>query len=179
MRSLSALSAGKRLGLVLGAVFVGLIAAVLICEAIGWPFLVGPLQRKLASALDRKIDFGSDTKAVRLKLLGSVRVRAARVEVGAPSWSSTPHTFLANDVALKLTYGDLWRVYRTGVLRIDDLEAERFDTQLERLADGRASWEFKPHQPSANGSVTDLPTFGRLRVGVGSLTRKKPICSAK
>lgn len=170
MRTLAPLSAGKRWALALGGLLIALFVAVLVCEAWGWPFLVEPLQRKLASTLERKVDLGSDHKAVQIKLLGSVRVRAARVEIGAPSWSSTPHTFLANDVALKLTYGDLWRVYRTGALRIDALEADRFDAQLERVADGRASWEFKAHQPSANGSVTDLPTFGRLRVGDGSLT---------
>ena len=147
-----------------------LLVGVLVCEALGWPFLVGPLQHKLASTLDRKIDFGSDNRPVQIRLLGSLRIRAARIEIGAPSWSSTSHTFLASDVALKLTYGDLWHVYRTGSLRIDALEADRFDAQLERVADGRASWEFKPHQPSANGSVTDVPTFGRLRVGDGSLT---------
>jgi len=87
MCSLSALSAGKRWGLVLGAVFVGLIAAVLVCEAPGWPFLVGPLQHKLASALDRKIDFGSDTQAVQIRLLGSVRVRAARKRANQSSSS--------------------------------------------------------------------------------------------
>jgi AsmA family protein len=68
MGPLSSQSAGKRLGLALGAVFVGLIAAILVCEALGWPFLVGPLQHKLASALDRKIDFGSDTQGVQIRL---------------------------------------------------------------------------------------------------------------
>jgi uncharacterized protein involved in outer membrane biogenesis len=170
MRSVSGLSTGKRVGLIMGGMLLAFVVGVLICEAIGWPFLVGPLQGKLASTLDRKVDFGADNAAVKIRLLGSVRIRAPRIEIGAPSWSSTPHTFLADGVALKLTYGDLWRAYRTGTLRIDALEAERFDTQLERLADGRASWEFKPHQPSATGSVTDLPTFGRLRVAAGSLT---------
>ena len=170
MSTLTASSLLRRLGLVLGGVLVTAIVAVLISEALGWPFLVGPLQRKLAATLDRKVDLGGRAGAVQIRLLGSVRVRASRIEIGAPPWSSAPHTFLASSVALNLTYGDLWRVYRTGSLRIDDLEAEEFDMQLERLADGRASWEFKPHQPSANGSVTDLPTFGRLRVASGTLT---------
>jgi uncharacterized protein involved in outer membrane biogenesis len=169
MGRLSTVSPGKRWGVIIGGLVVALLIGVLVCEALGWPFLVGPLQHKLASTLDRNIDFGSGSRAVQIRLLGSIRIRTARVEIGAPSWSRTAHTFLAEGVTLKLTYADLWHVYRTGALRIDDLEADRFDTQLERLADGRASWEFKPHQPSANGSVTDLPTFGRLRVGVGSL----------
>ena len=99
-----------------------------------------------------------------------MRVRASRIEIGAPTWSSAPYSFLANDVYLRLTAADLWHVYRTGSIHINDLEAEKFDMQLERLADGRASWEFKPHEPQATGSVTDLPTFKRLRVDAGSVT---------
>ena len=44
------------------------------------------------------------------------------------------------------------------------------DSRFERLADGRASWEFKPNQPSKQGSVTDVPVFGHLAVDDGILT---------
>jgi AsmA family protein len=159
-----------RVGFILIGLGISLLVLVLACEALGWPFLVGPLQRRLASSLDRTVDLSGSPHAVRIRLLGSVRLRASHIEVGAPTWSSAPHTFLANDVSLRLTYGDLWQVYRQGRLRIDDLEAEQFDMILERQADGRASWEFKPHQPSASGSVSDLPTFGRLRVAWGRVT---------
>jgi uncharacterized protein involved in outer membrane biogenesis len=160
----------RRLGLVLLALGASLLVLVLVCEAVGWPFLVGPLERKLASSLDRTVDLSGSPHAVRIRLLGSVRLSASRIEVGAPTWSAAPHTFLANDVVLRLTYADLWQVYRQGRLHIDDLEAEQFDMILERQVDGRASWEFKPHQPSASGSVSDLPTFGRLRVAWGRVT---------
>lgn len=156
----------KKWGLsVLGA-FLIVIALILGCEALGWPFLVGPLQRRLSSALDRKVALVGG----KIYLLGSVRVDAHRIEVGSPSWGSAPHTFLATGVAVRLRYGDLWSVYRTGALHIDRLTADTFDMQLERLFDGRASWEFKPHQPSAKGSMTDLPTFGQLRVAEGRAT---------
>jgi hypothetical protein len=92
--------------------------------------------------------------------VASRRFGAARTHVGQG----------AQEAFLRLTYGDLWQVYRQGRLHIDDLEAEQFDMILERQADGRASWEFKPHQPSASGSVSDLPTFGRLRVAWGRVT---------
>ena len=39
------------------AVVVALVAAVLVCEAIGWPFLVSPVQRWLTSTLDRRVEF--------------------------------------------------------------------------------------------------------------------------
>ena len=168
----SMISFFKRLGTFLLGVGFALVIAVLVCEALGWPFLVEPVQRKLASSLGRHVELGGASHAVQIRVLGSVRVRASRIEIGAPEWSSEPHTFLASDVAVRLTYGDLWRVYRTGRLRIDDLEAEQFDMQLERLRDGRASWEFKVHQPAADGSTTDLPAFGRLRVASGTLRVK-------
>ena len=131
--------AGRRWLQVTLGVLVALIVGIGICEAVGWPFLVGPIQRKLAATLDRKVEFASDeaNPRVRIGLLGSVRVRAARIEIGAPSWSSEPHTFLAEDAALKLRYGDLWRIYRGGPVRIDSLTARRFDGRIERLA-GRA-----------------------------------------
>jgi uncharacterized protein involved in outer membrane biogenesis len=171
-------SSKHRLSLIVAGIGMLIGATLVVCEALGWPFLVGPLQTKLASALDRNVQLGGTRHEVQIRLFGSVRVRADRIEIGPPAWSSTAHTFLATDVLLRLTYGDLWRVYRKGALRIDRLEAETFDTQLERLADGRASWEFKPHQPSAAGSVTDLPNFGELRVASGTVTlndRKTPM----
>jgi uncharacterized protein involved in outer membrane biogenesis len=145
-----------------------LVGAVLVCEAAGWPFLVAPLQHRLAATLARQVELGDASERPRIGLLGSVHVTAHHVRVGAPPWSSTPHTFLAEDARVRLRYRDLWHAYRTGQLRIDALGARRFDAQFERLADGRASWEFKPHQPSSGGSVTDLPVFGHLHVDDGS-----------
>jgi len=150
------------------ALLAVLVGALLVCEALGWPFLVGPMQHKLASALQRRVELGDGSERPRIGLLGSVRVTAHHVLVGAPAWSSTPHTFLAEDTRLRLRYGDLWHAYRTGELRIDALGAKRFDAQFERLGDGRASWEFKPREPSKSGSVTDLPVFGHLHVDDGS-----------
>ncbi len=150
-----------------------LVVVVGVCEAIGWPFLVGPVQRQLASTLDRRVVFGADpatSAGVRIGLLGSVRVKAASIEIGAPSWSSAPYMLLAKDASLKLGYLDLWRVWRGGPLHIASLEAAQFDGNLERGADGRASWQFgakKEAEPS--DKPTALPTFGTLRVGDGHL----------
>jgi len=150
-------------------VIVAAVAAVAVCEAIGWPFLVGPMQRRIAVALDRRVELGDGAEIPRIGLLGSVRMNAHRVRVGAPAWSSTPHTFLAQDAFVRLRYRDLWHAYRTGQLRIDAVSARQFDARFERLADGRASWNFKPHQPAAGGSITDLPVFGHLNVADGTL----------
>ena len=76
--------------------------------------------------LDRRVVFGGDggrAAGVRIGLLGSVRVRAASIEIGAPAWSPTPHTLLARDAKLKLGYRDLWRAWHGAPLHIAGLEA--------------------------------------------------------
>ena len=51
---LAAWRAGVRWPLATLGVVATLAAAVLACEAMGWPFLVSPVQRWLAGTLDRR-----------------------------------------------------------------------------------------------------------------------------
>jgi len=168
---LAAWRAGVRWPLALIAVVAAIVVAILVCEAIGWPFLVGPIQHRLEAMLDRRVVLGGDAQrasGVRIGLLGSVRVRAASIEIGAPSWSPTPHTLLARDAHLKLGYRDLWRAWHGAPLHIAELDAASLDARLERRADGRASWQFgKQKDEPADRKEASLPTFGRLTVGDG------------
>ena len=168
---LAAWRAGVRWPLALIAVLIALVVIVLVCEAIGWPFLVAPLQHELASVLDRRVEFAGDDakggKGVRIGLLGSVRVRADSIEIGAPSWSAAPHTLLARDADLKLGYLDLWHAWHGAPLHIKELQAASLDAQLERRADGRASWQFGTRKTPSDNATPSLPTFGRLAVGDG------------
>ena len=168
---LAAWRAGVRWPLALVASLAALILVAAVCEGLGWPFLVGPVQRQLAKTLDRKVDFGSDAatgSGVRIGLLGSVRVTAASIEIGAPDWSSAAHMLLARDARLKLGYLDLWRAWRGGPLHVAELEASEIDAALERDADGRASWQFgKKKAVDTADKPSALPTFGALRVGDG------------
>ncbi len=102
---------------------------------------------------------------LRLRFLGGIAVQAPQLEIGAPSWSQTPHLMRARDVVLHLRYADLWRAYRNQALRIHSLQASALDVHLERLADGRASWQFKPPPAPA----PELPSFGQLRFNNGTL----------
>jgi uncharacterized protein involved in outer membrane biogenesis len=168
---LAAWHAGVRWPLALITVLGVLVVAIGICEALGWPFLVGPVQRELAKTLDRRVVFGSvpDTSSgVRIGLIGSVRIRADMIEIGPPAWSPAPHMLLAHDARMKLGYLDLWRASRGGPLHIKELEAGELDSALERQADGRASWQFgKKKTADESEKPSALPTFGRLRVGDG------------
>jgi len=152
------------------ALFVGGIA---VCEAMGWPFLGAPMQRWLSTALDRRVVLSSDAKTqpdIRIRLIGSIRLHAAHVEIGAPKWSAAPHTLLARDAHLKLGYGDLWRAYRGAPLHIVALDAAMLDGQLERNADGRASWQFgQAPSRAASDAAPRMPTFGKLQVAQGTL----------
>jgi len=109
-------------------------------------------------------------RSFRVRFFGSVRVRAPWLEIAAPPWSTAQHTLQAGDVNLGLRYGDLWRAYRGAPLRIDSLHAATFDASLERLADGRASWQFRPAPaPGAAAPPLVMPAFGRLQISAGTL----------
>lgn len=149
-----------------------LVVAVVACEAAGWPFLVGPVQSRLAAVLDRRVVFGTDAdRGVRIGLLGRVDVAAASIEIGAPRWSQRPAMVTAKDARLGLGYWDLYRAWRGDALHVRSLEAAELDVAIERLADGRASWQFGKRAPAEPGDrPAALPTFGKLRVGDGHLS---------
>ena len=180
---LAAWRAGVRWPLALLALLAASILVAGVCEAVGWPFLVGPVQRQLAKTLDRKVAFvgdGGSGEGVRIGLLGSVRVMASSIEIGAPEWSSAPHMLLAKDARLTLGYLDLWRAWRGRPLHVRELEASEMDAALERDADGRASWQFgKKKTVDTAERPTELPTFGTLRVGDGHVVYGDAVLPAK
>ena len=169
---LAAWRAGVRWPLALIALVAALVVAILVCEAIGWPFLVGPIQHRLEAMLDRRVVLGGDAQrasGVRIGLLGSVRVRAASIEIGAPAWSPTPHTLLARDANLQARLPrPLARLARRAAAHRRTSRRRRSTPRLERRADGRASWQFgKKKEEQADRKEASLPTFGRLAVGDG------------
>ena len=171
---------GMRWPWIAGGVALALVVIIGLCEAAGWPFLVAPAQRWLSSTLDRRIVLGNadGSSGVRIGLIGSVRVEAGRIEIGAPSWSNAPHMVLAENARLTLGYGDLVRAYRGRPLRIRELRADRVDAQIERLADGRASWQFGAPKPQDESKAVRVPSFGELRVGDGALLFRDAILAA-
>ena len=160
-----------------GAVAIAVVVALGICEALGWPFLAAPLQRELSKALDRSVSFSADagqSQRLVIRLLGGIRVQAAHIEIGAPPWSSAPFMLRGRDAQLTLGYADVWRASHGGALHIRELRAAQLDGQLERLADGRASWQFgKPREAAA--PAAPLPTFGRLQLDAGTLVLRDAV----
>jgi len=169
--------AKRRWPRVIAAVALVLFGAVGICELAGWPFLAAPLAKLLSDKLDRRVSFsGPDTSAAasegfRVRFLGGFSAHLPFLEISAPPWSQTPHLVRARDVSLDLRYIDLWRTREDQPLRIERLQAAELDSELERLADGRASWKFKPQtEPDPNPPrPLTIPVFGTLQVDKGTL----------
>ncbi len=147
--------------LAVAAPLFALLAGLLVCEALGWPFLQAPLQQMLSRHLQRDVRIAGP--AFSLHLLGGVRLHAARLEVAAPSWSKAAHTLLAQELSVEMRYVDLWRARGGQRLRIHSLKARELNAELERLADGRASWS------RAQAVAPAPPSFGQLRVHQGQL----------
>lgn len=180
MRTLNESRGRRRWAFVAAGVLTLFLAGIAVCEALGWPFLAAPMQRWLSTALDRRVVLTADANTppdVKIRLIGSIRLNAPYIEIGAPKWSAAPHTLLARDAHLKLGYGDLWRAYRGSPLHIAALDAATLDGHLERMADGRASWQVgKSPSPAASGAAPRMPTFGKLQVAQGSLSlRDEPL----
>ena len=164
---------------VVAAALLTVVAAVAVGEWLGWPFLAAPLQRTLSEKLDRRVRFSLDAdpvatqvKGFQIRFVGGVHLIAPGIEVAAPAWSKTPHMLIARDVVMDLRYVDLWRAHQGEPLRIDNLQAAMVDGNLERLADGRSSWQFGPDPVAAQSALAEpmpSPLFGNLQVSSGTL----------
>ena len=159
------------------AVVLVLLGALGICELMGWPFLATPLAKLLSDKLDRRVSFSAPdnisvaSDGFSVRFLGGISAHLPFLEIAAPPWSQVPHLVRARDVSLDLRYIDLWRTREDQPLRIERLQAVELDSELERLADGRASWKFKPQTVPDPNPLRPLaiPVFGRLQVNKGTL----------
>jgi len=148
-----------------GAVLVGAVA----CEALGWPFLVGPAQRMLADTLEREVRLSDAPDKGRIHLLGGLRVDVPVLEIGSAGWSRDPFFLRAENAQLRVAYAALWRAHRGDALDIKRLHADRLVVHAERRDDGLASWQFgDPKAQQQKG--TRLPRIRSLSVNEGELT---------
>jgi uncharacterized protein involved in outer membrane biogenesis len=147
-----------------------------------WPFLRAPLERAASRALQRDVQLGA---GFGLRLLGAVRLHAGTLVVGPPTAQARPGAasegFLrADGVQLTLSYGSMlaaWRGPAPRPLRVQALQVRHLDLQLQRQADGTASWHFGPQQPApGNGQPGRRPAprfepqFDHFVVQAGRIT---------
>lgn len=155
---------------VAGAVAAVLVLALAACEAAGWPFLVGPAERLLSRVLEREVllhDEGHGGATVRF--LGGVKAAAPVLQIAAPAWSDQPYFLRAEDAAMRLSYGALWRARQGERLDIARLRARHLVVHAERRADGRASWQFGEPKPEP-ARERGLPRVGELVLERGELS---------
>lgn len=156
--------------LALGAVLL----LVALGEALAWPFLRLPVERLLASRLERRVVLGED---FGIRFIGPLRLRGDLLVVGAPpdgpvfvGKDGKPRDLLrAERFALSLPWSSLLQLVRgsSEPLRVNDLEVARLDAGLRRDADGRANWRFG--QPEPPDAEPKLPHFQRLAVAAGRI----------
>ena len=161
---------GRKWCVGLAVVLVCAVSAVALGEWLGWPFLAGPLQNLLSDKLDRKVRFsgeGTPKTGFAVRFMGGVHLTAPLLNIAAPDWSNTPYMLQAEDVALELRYVDMWRAYRGEPIRIHSLQARTLDSNMERMVDGQASWQFGVRPTPVNNVLTGLPQFGTLRITNG------------
>ena len=101
-----------------------------------------------------------------VRFLGGIRLYAPQMQIAAPAWSSAPYLLRAQGLEVDLRYADLWSAWRGQPIRIESLQADHLDAELERLADGRVSWQVNP---DASAPPSALPAVGQLRVKQGQV----------
>lgn len=140
-------------------------------ELMGWAFLAKPTEKFLSDTLKRKVVLteSNENPAFALRLIGGVRLELGFFEIDAPDWSKAPYMLQGKNVTLVLRYRDLlaWRNDPDLPLHVKTLKADVLDGNIERLADGRASWHFTRARP--NTIPTPLPSFGLLAVRAGTI----------
>jgi uncharacterized protein involved in outer membrane biogenesis len=157
---------------------VGLAVLVLLggfaaCEAAGWPFLRGPLQRQLSQRLDRDVQVG---QAFKLHLLGSIRLQTDQLTIGPPRWAEQPgeRFFDAHAVALRLPWSTVWGLLHSHdhpqPLHVSSLEVGDFDANLWRRKDGSANWQFSLPKKDPKAAPAQMPEFDSLQVRSGRVT---------
>ncbi len=170
---LAAWRAGVRWPLALLAVLAALVVAVLVCEAIGWPFLVGPVQHRLAedARSPRRLRRRRRARLGRSHRPARQRARPRRRR----SRSARRHGARRRTCCwramrdLKLGYFDLWRAWHGAAAAHQRASRRRRSTRTSSASPTAAprgsSAARRPSRPSEKQA--SLPTFGRLAVGDG------------
>ena len=141
------------------------IAGLALGEAVGWPFLRGPLESELSDRLERPVRIA---EPFRIRFLGSVRLQAGGLWIAAPEGFEQPHLVDAQGLAMKLRYRDLWVLRERPGLRVAEMRVGRLDAQLLRHPDGRSTWQTpRREKAEAQGQDAPPPQVDHLIVGAG------------
>ncbi len=155
----------RRVGWSAAAVVGALVVAIGIGEALGWPFLRGPLQRLAERNTGVRIDVGEQFK---LRLIVSPGLQVDRLSIGAAPGFDVPHLVAGRNLDLRWRWSEVLRWRRgEGPLHLRRLHAEHLDAHLLREAGGRASWQIGARKASDRADA--LPRVDSLQVATGSI----------
>lgn len=158
-----------RIGWGLLAVLAALLVAVGLGEALGWPFLRGPLQRAAERNAGVRIDVGEQFK---LRLLFSPGLQVDRLSVGAAPGFDVPHLVAGRDIDLRWRWSEIQRWRRgEGPLHLRRLHAAHLDAHVLRDASGRATWQIGARKKPERADAPDgaWPRVDSLRVATGRI----------
>ncbi|WP_157991574.1 AsmA family protein [Caldimonas tepidiphila] len=149
-----------------------LLLVLLLCEALGWRFAGGPIERMLQRQLQREVSL---KEGFRMHLLGPIRLKTDLLRIGPPAWAEGEQArplVEARSLNARLPWSTLFAARRGGEpLHVSAFEVDTLEALLHRTADGRANWQFGPSDPAdKKASELELPVFDRLTVRDGRVT---------
>lgn len=169
-----------RLLLALGLGSLLLVGGFALGEVAGWPWLAGPLERRLSDALQRPMRLlPGQGEALRIRLLGRPQLDAGLLQIDdssavAGGVAGRPLLEL-RQLRLVLRWSDLFALARGSLrresdgaeplLHIEELSAQGLRLQARRDAQGRANWVFAAADPAAPQRPALQLQFGRLLLG--------------
>lgn len=134
-----------------------------------WNWLKSPIQNGVARATGRTLDIAGDISGQwRLR----PRIRLEQVRLSNPEWAQAPHLLSAEAIELRIALLPLI-VKR---IHIYELRLQGPEVNLQRLADGRATWLFDPERKDEAGTP---PVIDTLQVDRGVLNYLDAIVPAR
>jgi uncharacterized protein involved in outer membrane biogenesis len=152
----------RRFGLGLAAV---LAVIVLFLALFNWNYFRPALARAISAKTGRPVSIQGDLKVHLFSFEPSAEVNGLTIE--NPAWAAHPVMLHADRVTVAVSLGRLLR----GQLVLPRLEVIRPALDLERDAQGRASWEMgnTEGKPQADTRPAKIPTIRRLLIEDGTL----------
>lgn len=142
--------------------FAAVLAALAICEILGWPFLRAPAERFMSQQLKREVRIEAPFK---VRFLGRIRLQVEGLWISAPPAFDAPYLVDAKNISLGLRYSDVLGKSETEPVRIKSLRVKQIDTHLIRNQDGDATWQFEKDESKA---PTPFPRIETLVVEDGT-----------
>lgn len=155
----------KLLGVVVGLIAVLAVAVGVLPGLIDWNDYKDPIQAQIKALTGRDVVIGGD---IRIAVLPAPAVVANGVRMANIDGASAADMVRLKSVEVRVALGPLL----TGNVQVETVKLVDPIVELERLADGRANWEFAPVRAETDGSKSAaLPGVGGGESGTAAAIR--------